>query len=147
VRNFPIGNTNPPTAAFAPPLSTGHELPYAISYCGGTLAVGYISDGSGSGRSEAGSYSTSGSPFGAPYGGSIGGAINNLHASACAPNGDVFVATDISLQEYAAAAGTAIAFPAGSFAGLTPPIYGVGVGAASGLNSPEGLIYSNGSLY
>ena len=147
VENFPVGSANPPAPAFAPPLYTGHELPYSISYCGNALAVGYISDGSGSGKSEASSYSTSGAQFGAPYGGSIGGAINNLHAAACAPNGDVFVATDISLQEYAAATGAGIAFPAGAFAGLTPPIYGVGVGAASGLNSPEGLVYSNGSLY
>jgi DNA-binding beta-propeller fold protein YncE len=142
VANFPTANTNPPIP-FAPPVNTGHEMPYSISYCGSALAVGYISDSSGSGRSEGGGYSTSGTLLGT----SFGGAMSTLHAMACAPGGTVFVATDNGLLEYADATGTGIALPAGGFAALKAPIYGVGVGPATGLNSPEGLVYSNGSLY
>lgn len=142
IMNFPSSNTNPPMP-FAPPVNTGHELPYAISYCGNALAVGYISDGTGSGISEAEGFSTAGSPLGSPF----GGTITNLHATACDPNGNVFVAADNGLLEYDDATGAGIALPTGGFAGLAPPIYGVGVGAASGLNSPEGLVYANSSLY
>jgi len=141
VKNFPTANTNAP-APFAPPVNTGHEMPYTISYCANALAVGYISDASGSGKSEAGGYNTSGS-LGVPY----TGTITNLHATACDPQGNVFVAADNGLLEYNNATGAGIAFPAGAFAGIKAPIYGVGVGPASGLNSPEGLVYSNGSLY
>jgi DNA-binding beta-propeller fold protein YncE len=142
IMNFPSSNTNPPMP-FAPPVNTGHELPYAISFCGNALAVGYISDGTGSGISEAEGFTMAGSPLGAPF----GGTITNLHATACDPNGNAFVAADNGLLEYDDATGASIALPAGGFAGLKPPIYGVGVGAASGLNSPEGLVYFNGSLY
>jgi DNA-binding beta-propeller fold protein YncE len=142
IMNFPSSNTNPPMP-FAPPVNTGHELPYAMSYCGNALAVGYISDGTGSGISEAEGFSTSGTPLGVPF----GGTITNLHELACDPNGNVFVAADNGLLEYTDATGASVALPAGGFAGLKPPIYGVGVGAASGLNSPEGLVYANGSLY
>jgi DNA-binding beta-propeller fold protein YncE len=142
ITNFPTANTNPPIP-FAPPVNTGHEMPYSISYCGSALAVGYISDSSGSGRSEAGGYSTSGSLLGTPF----GGTMTNLHAMACAPGGTVFVAADNGLLEYADATGTSIALPAGGFSALKAPIYGVGVGPATGLNSPQGLVYSNGSLY
>lgn len=141
VKNFPTANTNAPTP-FAPPVNTGHELPYTVSFCGNALAVGYISDGSGSGRSEMGGYTTAGS-LTAPY----AGTITNLHATACDPQGNVFVAADNGLLEYNNATGASIALPAGGFAGIKAPIYGVGVGPASGLNSPEGLVYSNGSLY
>lgn len=141
VKNFPTANTNAPTP-FAPPVNTGHELPYTISYCANALAVGYISDGSGSGKSEVGSYNTSGTLL-APY----AGTITNLHASACDPSGNVFLAADNGLLEYNNATGASVALPAGGFAGLKAPIYGVGVGPASGLNSPEGLVYANGSLY
>ncbi len=141
VKNFPTANTNAPTP-FAPPVNTGHEMPYTISYCANALAVGYISDGSGSGKSEGGGYNTSGT-LAAPY----AGTITNLHATACDPQGNVFVAADNGLLEYNNATGAGIALPAGGFAGIKAPIYGVGVGPASGLNSPEGLIYSNGSLY
>jgi DNA-binding beta-propeller fold protein YncE len=117
-------------------------MPYTISYCANALAVGYISDGSGSGKSEVGSYNTSGSLL-APY----AGTITNLHATACDPQGNVFVAADNGLLEYNNATGASVALPSGGFAGIKAPIYGVGVGPASGLNSPEGLVYSNGSLY
>lgn len=142
IMNFPSSNTNPPMP-FAPPVNTGHELPYAISYCGNELAVGYISDGTGSGISEAEGFSTAGTPLGVPF----GGTITNLHELACDPSGNVFVAADNGLLEYNDATGASVALPSGGFAGLMPPIYGVGVGAASGLNSPEGLVYANGSLY
>ena len=59
----------------------------------------------------------------------------------------MFVAADNGLLEYNNATGAAVALPAGGFAGIKAPIYGVGVGPASGLNSPEGLVYANGSLY
>ncbi len=62
-------------------------------------------------------------------------------------SGNVFVAADNGLLEYNDATGASVSLPSGGFAGLMPPIYGVGVGAASGLNSPEGLVYANGSLY
>lgn len=142
VQNYPTANTNPPTP-FAPPVNTGHEMPYTIAYCGNALAVGFISDGSNSGSSEGGGYSTAGASLGSGY----AGPITNLHAMACASNGNVYVAADNGLLEYANATGTSVALPSGGFAGLTPPIYGVGVGTASGLSSPQGLVYANGSLY
>jgi DNA-binding beta-propeller fold protein YncE len=142
IANFPTADTNPPTP-FAPPVNTGHELPYSISYCGNALAVAYIGDSSGSGTSQAAGYGISGSLLGARF----AGTITNLHAMACDPAGNVFVAADNGLMEYADATGASIALPAGGFTGLKPPIYGVGVGPASGLNSPEGLVYANNTLY
>jgi DNA-binding beta-propeller fold protein YncE len=143
VANFPTANSIPPTP-FAPPVNTGAELPYTISYCGNALAVGFISDSSGTGTSQVAGYTTSGALLGAPF----SGALTNLHATACATGGNVYVAADNGLFEYNNTTGASVALPAGGFAGLTPPIYGVGVGAATaGLNGPEGLVYANGALY
>lgn len=140
VNNYPTANTNPPTP-FAPPVNTGHEMPYSIAYCGNTLTVGYISDTTNLGNSQAGGYSTAGTLLSAPFEG-----ITNLHAIACAQDGNVFVAADNGLLEYNYETGAAVALP-GSFTGIKAPIYGVGVGPGPGLNSPEGLVYSNGTLY
>jgi DNA-binding beta-propeller fold protein YncE len=146
MQNYPTANTNAPTA-FAPPSNTGHEMPYAISYCLNTgttpadaLAVGYISDSSNQGQGEAGGYSVAGALAGSGYAG-----ITKLHAVACAPNGNVFVAADNGLLEYSIT-GSSVGPTAGTFSGLTPPIYGVAV-VGGGLNSPEGVLYAAGQLY
>ena len=124
-------------------MNNGHELPYAITYCENVVTVGFITDGTNTGTSEAGGYDTSGNLLSAPF----GGAITRLHNMSCTTNGYVFIAADNGLLEYNSASGASVALPAGGFAGLTAPIYGVGVGTASGLNGPEGLVYANGSLY
>jgi DNA-binding beta-propeller fold protein YncE len=141
IANFPTA-ASPAGTPFAPPNNTGHEMPYWISYCGSSLAVGFISDSSGSGISEAAGYSTAGALLGAGYAG-----ITNLHAMACAPAGNVYVAADNGLLQFNTVSGASVALPSGGFAGLTAPIYGVGVALSGGLNSPEGLAYANGLLY
>ncbi len=146
IHNFPTGNSNPPTP-FAPPVNSGHELPYAIGYCLGTgstpanaLAVGYISDGGNQGVAEAAGYDITGTLSGSGY-----PSPTNLHALACAPGGTVFAATDNGLKEYGVFGGS-LGPATTAFPGMTPPIYGVAFGS-SGLSSPQGLLIAGGQLY
>ncbi len=146
IQNFPTGNSNPPTP-FAPPVNSGHELPYAISYCLATgstpanaLTVGYITDGGHQGIGEAGGYDITGTLNGSSY-----PSPTNLHALACSPGGTVFAATDNGLKEYGVFGGS-LGPAAGAFPGMTAPVYGVAF-SSGGLSSPQGLLVAGGQLY
>jgi alpha-tubulin suppressor-like RCC1 family protein len=113
---------------FAPPAP--HVEPYSITVCpaastGGqtTVVVGFIDDGSGLGTGAVQSYTTSGAPIGSTF----SGTITRPYALSCNAQGDVYIA-DVTGLHVVNTRGTAQPLP-GSFAGLTPPLYGVLAGA------------------
>jgi hypothetical protein len=103
-----------------------HQEPYSIAVCptsatgdSTVVVVGFIDDGSGEGTGTVQSYSTSGAPIGSPF----AGPISKPYALSCDSQGNVYIA-DVTGLYRENTAGQNIGLP-GSFAGLTPPIYGV----------------------
>jgi DNA-binding beta-propeller fold protein YncE len=112
---------------FTPPDANNavHEMPYAIAYHSAngqspaTVTVGFISDGTGLGKGELGTYLISGSLIA-----QFGGGVTNPNAISSESNGDTYVADNSGLLIYNAA-GAQIGPSSHAFTGLTAPIYGV----------------------
>jgi hypothetical protein len=111
---------------FVPPTDISQEQPYTIAFCPtltkarkNVVVVGFTSVNYGNQRGEVQSYTTSGAPAGPPFGG-----ITNANGLSCWHSGLVFVADQGGLLLYSLK-GERQAIPAGWFAGMAPPIFGV----------------------
>ncbi len=128
----PYQTTNYSTE-FVPPAFAGIDEPYAIAYCAGSgfpagaanvVAVGFVGYSSSVGAGIGQNYSALGGAYGSTFGTQYVGTLSNPHAMSCSSHGQIYVATDSGLLEYNVT-GSAIGPPAGAFAGLTAPVYGV----------------------
>ena len=114
---------SPATQFVAPGM---HQEPYSIAVCsraatGGAplVVVGFLDDQSHQGTPAVQAYTTDGAAHGPPVSGPFAGP----YGLSCSSKGRLYVADQGGLRVVDLVAGGAA--PAGGFAGLTPPIYGV----------------------
>ncbi len=118
------------TSQFLPPNNlTATDNPVAVAYCAtsgnppstaNVVSLGFIGDSIGVGASTVQSYTLTGGD----YGPSFVGTITNPHAMSCSSFGNIYVAADDGLLEYNIT-GSYLGPAAGTFTGLTAPIFGV----------------------